>query len=77
MSSNGLFKEIKTSMLGLHDQHILAHFEYFMKQGQGFSPSTPVTYVDILRTTGPKISSTIISPIPPFTPLVTSFELLV
>jgi hypothetical protein len=37
-SSDGLFKEIKTSLLGLNDQQILTQFEAFMNQGQVFSP---------------------------------------
>jgi hypothetical protein len=73
-SSDGLFKEIKTSLLGLNDQQILAHFEAFMKHGQVFPPSTPVTYVVISSTTGPESSTAIISPIPSLTPLATNFE---
>ena len=73
-SSDGLFKEIKTSLLGLNDQRILDQFEAFMKQGHAFSPSTRVTYVAILSTTGPESSTTIISHIPSLTPLATSFE---
>jgi hypothetical protein len=44
-----------------------------MKKGQSFSPSTLVTSATILRTIGPEISTTIISPIPSLTPLATSF----
>jgi hypothetical protein len=73
-SSNGLFKEIKKSLLRLHDQHILSHFESVMRKGQIFTPSTIVTSADIPSTTGPESSTTIISLIPSLTPLATSFE---
>jgi hypothetical protein len=72
-SSEGLFKEIKTSLLGLNDQQILTQFEAFMNQGQFFPHSTPVTSTSTPSTTGPESSTTIISPIPSLTPLATSF----
>ena len=75
-SSDGLFKEIKASFLGLNNQQILAQFESFMNQGQVFSHSTPVTSVGTPSTTGPKISTAIISPIPSLTPLVTNLEVV-
>jgi hypothetical protein len=72
-SSEGLFKEIKSSLLGLNDQQILAQFEAFMNQGQVVPHSTPATPVGTPNTTGPENSTTIISPIPSLTPLQTSF----
>jgi len=51
-SSNGLFKEIKTSLLGINDQQILSQFETFMNQGQFFPHSTLVTSAAIPNTTG-------------------------
>jgi hypothetical protein len=72
-SSNGLFKDIKKSLLSLHDQHILSHFEACMKKGHIFSFSTPVTSTAIISTTVLENSTTIISPIPSLTPIVTSF----
>jgi len=72
-SSEGLFKEIKTSLLGLNDQQILTQFEAFMNQGQAFPYSTLVTSASTPSTTGPESSTTIISHTPSLTPLVTSF----
>jgi hypothetical protein len=71
--SEGLFKEIKTSLLGLNDQQILTQFEAFMNQGQVFPHSTPVTSAGTPSTTGLESSTTIISLIPSLTPLATSF----
>jgi hypothetical protein len=72
-SSEGLFKEIETSLSGLNDQQILAQFEDFMNHGQIFPHSTPATLVGTPNTTIPESSTTIISHIPSLTPLRTRF----
>jgi hypothetical protein len=61
-------------MLGLNDQHILSHFEDFMKQGKVFPPSTLVTFAAIPSTIGLESYTAIICHIPSLTPLVTNFE---
>ena len=69
-----LFKQIKASILGLNDHHLLASLEAFMKHGHVFPPSSPVTTTVTPSVTSPEKSTAIISPIPSVTPISTSFD---
>jgi hypothetical protein len=68
-----LFQEIRTSLSGLNDPHVITWFEAFMNLGQIVSHSTLANPTGNLNTIGQQHSTEIFSPITSLTPLQTSF----